>query len=501
MYTFPAGLLSHGLHKVQDSLNDVPSIDEQINAIIQPATTALSSIIFYSVNIGGAEIPLIVAWLIIGALFFTFYFGFINFRGFGHALKIVTSSKPSSGHPGEVSHFQALAVAVSGTVGIGNIASVAITLSIGGPGATLWLIFAGLIGMTTKFVECTLGVKYREIDENGAVSGGPMYYLHKGLSHRGHPALGRALGVFFAASIVIGCLGIGNMFQSNQAAKQIFTIAGGENGSLAGLNWLVGLGMAVLVGLVIIGGIRSIAKISDKLVPFMLGAYVLGALYIIITNISRLPDAVMLIVTTAFAPESVAGGMIGVMILGFQRAVFSNEAGLGSASIAHSAVKTDEPLTEGFVALLEPFLDTVVVCTLTALVLVLALPVSTITGGGMAGIELTSMAFETQIGGSSFALSIIAFMFAFSTMIAWAYYGQRGWIYLFGRRPGVLHIFNVVFCLFVVIGATIKLDAVLDFADALIYLMALPNILGLYIMAPEIKRDLATYLARQKTGR
>ena len=471
-------------------------IDDRINDIVQPATTALSSVIFYSVEIAGANVPLIVVWLIVGAAFFTVYFRFINIRGFLHALKLVMPGKPKTHLPGEVTHFQALTVAVSGTVGIGNIAGVAMTLSLGGPGATFWLIVAGLIGMTTKFVECTLGVKYREIAPDGTVSGGPMYYLQKGLSLRGRPLVGRALGIFFAISIVIGCLGIGNMFQSNQAAMQLFTLTGGDTGVLAGRNWLVGLVMAGLVGLVIIGGMKSIARVADKLVPLMILLYIAGALFVILANIAALPSAILLIVTTAFTPQGVAGGAVGVMIIGFQRAVFSNEAGLGSAPIAHSAVQTDEPLTEGFVALLEPFVDTIVVCTLTALVLVLVLPVATITGGGLAGIELTSLAFEQQIPGSASALSLIAFMFAFSTMIAWAYYGQRGWIYLFGRGTARLQVFNAIFCLFIIIGATIELRAVLDFADALIYVMALPNILGLYIMAPEIRRDLDAYWAR-----
>lgn len=479
-------------------LTDV-SLDDRINAIVQPATDALSAAIFYSVNIAGAKVPLIVVWLMVGAAFFTVYLRFINIRGFLHAIHLVNPFRAKSDHPGEVSHFQALAVAVSGTVGIGNIAGVAVTLSLGGPGATFWLIVAGLIGMTTKFVECTLGVKYREIDEDGRVSGGPMFYLHKGLAKRGHPLLGRGLGLFFAAAIVIGCLGIGNMFQSNQAVAQLALMTGGQDGLLGGRYWIAGIGMAVLVGLVIVGGMRSIVKITEKLVPFMILLYMAGALYVILANITELPAAVGMIISGAFSPQGMAGGFVGVMILGFQRAVFSNEAGLGSASIAHAAVQTDEPLTEGFVALLEPFIDTVVVCTLTALVLILALPVETITGQGMAGIELTSLAFEQQIHGSSIILSLIAFMFAFSTMIAWAYYGQRGWIYLFGRGRWKEQIFNFIFCVFIVIGATIQLSAVLDFADALIYVMALPNVLGLYIMVPEIKRDLDAYWAGRKS--
>ncbi|MGE6710266.1 alanine/glycine:cation symporter family protein [Hyphomonas sp. NPDC076881] len=476
------------------------SLDARINDLVQPLTTALSSFIFFSVDVGGASVPLIVVWLMAGSLFFTVYLRFINLRGFLHAVKLVWPKRSHSQAEGEVSHFQALSVALSGTVGIGNIAGVAVTLSLGGPGATFWLIIAGLISMTTKFVECTLGVKYREIDDKGVVSGGPMYYLQRGLARRGMPRIGRVLGIFFAASIVVGCLGIGNMFQSNQAAAQIYTLSGGAGGALEGRNWITGCVLALIVGLVIVGGMRRIARIADKIVPLMIVAYVTGALAIVLMNITRLPWAISTIATQAFSPEGVAGGVVGVMILGFQRAVFSNEAGLGSASIAHSAVRTSEPLTEGFVALLEPFIDTVLICTLTGLVLVLVLDQETIMGGGLAGIELTSLAFETAIHGSSYPLSAVAFLFAFSTMIAWAYYGQRGWIYLFGRGAIKLQAFNLVFCLFIIVGATIKLGAVLDFADAIIYVMALPNILGLYMMASEVRHDLNDYWARRDSS-
>ena len=469
------------------------SLDDKIDAVVQPATDVLSDFIFYSIDIGGVDAPLIVFWLIFGAIFFTFYFGFINLRGFGHAIRLVSNSRKHTKSEGEVSHFQALATAVSGTVGIGNIAGVAVTLSLGGPGATFWLIFAGLVGMTTKFVECTLGVKYRVIGPDGRVSGGPMYYLDRGLAKRGLPKLGRAMGIFFAASIVIGCLGIGNMFQSNQAYNQLLALTGGQAGVLAGKGWMIGTAMAILVGIVIIGGIKRIVKITDKLVPVMIVIYVAAALFVIVINIDAVPAAFGSIIEGAFTNQGMAGGALGVMILGFQRAAFSNEAGLGSASIAHSAVQTDEPLTEGFVALLEPFIDTVVICTLTALVLILALPPEQITGDGMSGIELTSSAFQQEISWSPGPLSVIAFLFAFSTMIAWAYYGQRGWEYLVGQGKWKEQIFNIVFCGFIILGASIQLKAVLDFADALIFVMAIPNILGLYILAPEIKRDLAEY--------
>lgn len=479
-------------------------IDEAINKSVQPITDALSDFIFYSVPIGSAQVPLIVCWLIFGAFFFTGYLGFINFRGFKHAIDIVsgkfstTKSDDISGHSGEISHFQALTAAVSGTVGIGNIAGVAITVSAGGPGAIFWLIVAGLVGMTTKFVECTLGVKYRHIAEDGTVSGGPMYYLRSGLAKRGMTGFGKFLGMFYAISIVIGCLGIGNMFQSNQAYVQLLQVTGGEAGVLAGKGWLVGIVLAVLVGVIIIGGIKSIARVTVKLVPFMILIYIIGAVIVICMNAERLPGAISAILIGAFSMKGVTGGVLGIMIIGFQRAAFSNEAGIGSAAIAHSAVNTDEPLTEGFVALLEPFIDTVVICTLTGLVLVTAFPTDHLMGGGVAGIELTSSAFKNSIPWSPVPLSIAAILFAFSTMLAWAYYGTKAWTYIFGQGKGKERAFSLIFCLFIVVGAAIKLDAILDFADALIFVMAIPNLIGLYIMGPEVKQDLKIYWAKRK---
>lgn len=447
----------------------------------------------------GADLPLIVLWLIVAASFFTVYLGFINLRGFKHAIEIVRGSFSDPKHEGEITHFQALTAAVSGTVGIGNIGAVAITVSIGGPGAIFWVILAGFLGMTTKFVECTLGVKYRTINPDGSVSGGPMHYLRDGLAAKGMAKFGKFLGLFFAVSIVIGCLGIGNMFQSNQAYVQLLEVTGGQTKSpLLGYGWAVGLAMAVLVALIIIGGIKSIARITAKLVPFMILLYIIGALIVLAMNAAHLPAAIASIFTGAFSPQGAAGGMLGAMIIGFQRAVFSNEAGLGSAAIAHSAVKTESPLTEGFVALLEPFIDTVVVCTLTGLVLVTCFDTETIMNGSVKGIELTSAAFESKISWSPVPLSIAAFLFAFSTMLAWAYYGTKGWTYIFGEGKGKELTFSLIFCLFIVIGASVQLSAILDFADALIFVMAIPNLIGLYILAPEVKRDLKDYWAANK---
>ena len=341
-------------------------IDETINALTAPIATVIGQIVFFKVPVFGAQLPLVVLWLVVGAVFFTLYMGFINLRGFKHAIELVRGDYANPKDAGEVSHFQALATAVSGTVGIGNIGGVAVAVTVGGPGATFWLIVAGFLGMSTKFVECTLGVKYRNENPDGSVSGGPMYYLSKGFAERGMAGFGKFLGTFYAIGIFIGALGIGNMFQSNQAYVQLNNVAGG---SLDGLGWLVGLVMAAVVFAVIIGGIKSIARVTEKIVPFMAVFYCFFALIVILMNFTSIPAAIGNIFTGAFTGEGVAGGALGALIIGFQRAVFSNEAGIGSASIAHSAVRTKEPVTEGMVSLLEPFIDTIIICTITALVI------------------------------------------------------------------------------------------------------------------------------------
>lgn len=462
---------------------------------MRPVADAASSFIFYSVPIFGADVPLIVLWLIAGGLYFTTYLGFINVRGFRHALDLVRGKFSGDRDPGEISQFQALTTAVSGTVGIGNIAGVAVAISIGGPGATFWLIVAGLLGMSTKFVECTLGVMYRE-ERDGVVSGGPMYYLQKGLAERRWPRLGRALGIFYALSMVIGCLGIGNMFQSNQAAVILMDVTGGASSVFAGNAWIIGLILAIAVGIVIIGGIRSIAATTSRLVPGMALLYVVSALVVIIMNADAVPGAFAAIWNGAFNPTGVAGGLIGVMIIGFRRAVFSNEAGLGSAAIAHSTAKTKEPISEGYVALLEPFIDTVVICTMTALVIITTVYDPALAGTSVAGIELTTQAFASTISWSGVPLAIAAILFAYSTMIAWSYYGLKAFTYLVGDSKAADIGFKLFFLLFVVLGSSIQLSALIDLSDALVFIVAIPNLIGLYLLAPLVKQELKRYEAK-----
>lgn len=439
------------------------------------------------------NIPFIVVWLVLGALFFTIRLGFINIRGFKHALQLARGKFDDPKAPGQVTHFQALATAVSGTVGLGNIAGVAVAISVGGAGATFWMILAGLLGMSSKFVECTLGVKYRFINSDGRVFGGPMNYLSAGLAKRKKKNLGKFLAGFFAVLCVGASFGGGNMFQANQA----FVIVAEEVPQLVGNGFWFGVAIAFLVGVVIIGGIKSIAKVTEKIVPLMAGLYVLGCLIVIGVNIGHIGPAFSAILEGAFSPSALKGGVIGVLIVGFQRAAFSNEAGVGSAAIAHSAAKTHNPPSEGFVALLEPFIDTVVVCTLTALVLIF-------TGmheiEGVGGAELTSDAFETVVSWFPVVLAFAVFLFAFSTMISWSYYGMRAWTYLFGKSKQNEMIYKSLFLIFVVIGASVSLGAVLTFSDMMILAMSFPNIIGLYMLSGEVKVDLKEYLRKLKAG-
>jgi len=501
-------------------------IDQIIDEKFGDATGWFVNFIFYQIDFGGdVKVYWVLFPLIIGATYFTFYFKLINFTGFFTSINIVRGkyddidhheslvgagdSTPGGdaietiaieGHEGEVSHFQALTAALSATVGLGNIAGVAIAVSIGGAGATFWMIIAGLLGMASKFVECTLGVKYRDIAEDGTVYGGPMYYLTKGLKSKGLGGLGKVLAVAFAIFVIGGSFGGGNMFQVNQAFQLVESITGGNDSFLHGKGWLFGLVMAVFVGIVIIGGIKKIAKVTDKIVPFMVVIYVTASLFVILANYDMIGSAFMQIFNGAFSPEGMAGGAIGVLVQGFRRAAFSNEAGVGSASIAHSAVKTKYAASEGMVALLEPFIDTVVVCTMTALVLVITGNVTAANAGlnDAQAILLTSGAFESAISWFPYVLTIAVVLFAFSTMISWSYYGFQGWAYLFGRTKKMEYTYKVLFCIFVIIGAAASLGSVIGFSDAMIFAMMVPNMIGLVILAPKVKGELNKYMAAIK---
>lgn len=467
--------------------------------LVRPLADLLSWLVFFPLPIAGSQAPVVVLWLVAGAVYFTVRFRFIPFWGLRHGLDLVTGRAGSGGQgSGQLTHFQALSTAISGTVGVGNIGGVAVAISVGGPGAALWMLVAGFLGMSTKFVECSLGVIYREEHADGSVSGGPMYYLSKGLAERGWPRLGRGLGAFYALGILIGCLGIGNMFQSNQAFVQIVGVTGGDSSWFADKGWLIGGILALVVGAVIIGGIRSIARVTARLVPFMAVLYLAGSILVIALNAEALPWTFARILDQAFGAQAVGGGLLGALIVGFQRAVFSNEAGIGSATIAHAAVQTSEPMTEGFVSLLEPFIDTVIICSATALVIISTSYYEPGFAEGLGGIEMTSHAFERNLSWSPPLLALAATLFALSTMVSWSYYGLKGWTYLFGEDVRTANIFKLIFCAFVILGCTIQLEAVLDFSDALVFLICVPNIFGLYLLTPVVKRELAGYLERMK---
>ncbi|TDR23554.1 alanine/glycine:cation symporter family protein [Marinicella litoralis] len=475
-------------------------IDEKVNRVVGPYLDSFTNLIFMQIPFfGGVTVPWVVIWLVIAATFFTLYFKFINLRSFKHGFALMRGKYDYSNAPGEVTHFQALTTALSGTVGLGNIAGVAAAVGIGGAGATFWMIVCGFLGMSSKFVECTLGVKYREVLPNGHVHGGPMRYLSKGFAEKGMAGFGKVLAVVFAVMCIGGSLGGGNMFQVNQALEQLVSVTGGDESFLANNGWVFGLVVAVLVGITIIGGIKSIGKVTSKLVPFMGVLYVFTGLIVIAMNYDKIGPAIGAIYDGAFSTQSAFGGLVGVLIVGFQRAAFSNEAGIGSASIAHSAVKTDHPVTEGLVALYEPFIDTVVVCTITALVIGIAGFIPEEPTRGM-GIALTSTAFGSAISWFPYVLTVAAVLFAFSTMLAWSYYGLRAFNYLFGHGKAQDLTYNIMFLLFIVIGSSMSLTAVINFSDAMIFAMSIPNLIGLYFLAPVVKRELVTYMAKVKSG-
>ena len=506
-------------------------LDEIVNDAFMPFATWWENTVLTSIPIAGYDIPIVLILLILGATFFTIYFKFPGITKFPLAINVVRGKYEEiekyglekvemhmtedgdipdtirdESEEGEVSHFQALATAVSGTVGLGNIAGVAVAIALGGPGATFWMIVCGLIGMSTKFVECTLGVKYRDVGPDGTVYGGPMYYLSKGLSENNFKILGKVLAAIFAILCVGASFGGGNAFQSNQAAVQLTTMLNLEGGAT---GVIIGVILAILVGIVIIGGIKKIASVTEKIVPFMAGIYVLASLVIIFANIKYIGDAIGMIFAGAFAPDAAIGGIVGVIIVGFQRAAFSNEAGAGSAAIAHSAVKTRYPASEGIVALLEPFIDTVVICTMTALVIIFfnmdagafdygngvgSTVLLNDTGAYVGGVDLTSMAYDSVIPGFRYVLTIAIILFAFSTMISWSYYGLQSWKYLFGRGKTADIVYKVMFLLFVVIGAAATLDAVIKFSDAMILALVFPNMIGLLILFPKVKKSLSRYV-------
>jgi AGCS family alanine or glycine:cation symporter len=490
-----------------------PSIDERINDAVAPYTDALSKVVFVSVwektvtdengkpvmeeGEGGKmkpkklDVPFVLLWLAGAAVFFTLFFRFVNIRGFGLALRTVRGKYSLPDDPGEITHFQALTSAVSGTVGLGNIAGVAIAISLGGPGAAFWMVVMGLLGMSTKFVECTLGVKYRHIDKEGKVHGGAMLYLTRGFAERGMGPLGKTMAVFFGVCCVGASFGGGNMFQINQATSQLINVTGGAGGWVDGNRWVFGVAIAVLVGMVIIGGISRIGKLTAKLVPAMTVIYIIGCFVVLGTHIDRVAETFALIFTHAFTGEAVGGGLVGTLLMGVRRAAFSNEAGIGSAPIAHAAVKTRYAASEGLVGLLEPFVDTVIICTMTALVVI-------VTGDyrdtGMDGVTITSHSFTSVMPSFGYVLSAAVILFALSTLITWSYYGLQAWKFLFGKGRRADITFKLIFCGVIIVGAAMSPKKVIDFSDAMLFSMSFANLAGVYVLLPVVRRELRKFM-------
>lgn len=505
-----SGELPHLLAAASDS-GAIASFEEAISDAFEPIATAVAGVVFYEFTLGPVSFPVIVLWLVAAAAIFTVYFRGIQVWGLRTAVDLVRGKYSRQSDPGEVSHFQALSSAVSGTVGLGNIAGVAVAVTIGGPGATFWMILAGVLGMCTKFVECTLGVRYREVHEDGTVTGGPFRYMPVAFERFGSVVSKGAVGLFAIALILFGALG-GNAFQANQTFAQAQEVTGGADGFLGsdGAALLFGIVLALLIGLVILGGLSSIGRVTARLVPVMAIVYIVACALVIGANVTEVPQAIGEIVSGAFNPEGVTGGVLGVLIIGFQRAAFSNEAGVGSAPIVHSAAKTKHPVSEGFVAMLEPFIDTVVICTMTALTIVIAdttlygdLREAAAAGENVSndtGVVLTSRSFETFLPGFGNVLALAVALFAFSTLVTWSYYTLKAWTTLVGRSPAKELTFKVIFCVFTVIGTVVELGTVLDFADSMLFVCAVFNLLACYLLLPKVREEVRAFRAGLRSG-
>lgn len=478
--------------------NEAP-IDQCIDKAFEPIATAVGDIVFYAhdFEIFGAavSIPLILIWLVAISLFLTFYFGFINIRYFKHGVDLVRGKFDNKTDKGEINRFQALATSLSGTVGLGNIAGVAVAVSAGGPGALFWMAMMGVFGMSAKFAEAALGVKYRVYPDpknKDRVAGGPMYYLKEIMTRHNQKRFGTFLAFAFAICCLGGAFGAGNMFQANQAFQQVVNVTGGAEGFMADKGWLFGIGLSFLVGIVIIGGLKSIANVASKIVPIMGGIYMFAGLAVIAMHYENIPSGFATIFRLALSPEAGFGAVLGALLIGVQRAAFSNEAGIGSAAIVHSTARVKDPISQGFVGMLGPFIDTIIICMITGLVIV-------ITGAyegaeGMQGVTLTSKAFEGSIPWFPYVLALIVFLFAYSTMIAWFYYGLRCLTFMTGEKKNVELVYKVLFCLFTIVGSASALDSIILVSDSILFAMAIPNVIALYLFAPELKRDIKQYV-------
>lgn len=468
------------------------NVDAFMDKHIAPYSDAIANIVFFPINFFGTKVPLIIFWILIAGIFFTFYLKGIALWGLKHSIDVIRKPvDPNSANDGEVSSFQALATALSGTIGLGSIAGVAIAISMGGPGAAFWILVGAIFGMSLKFVEASLAVKYRRFNPDGTISGGPMHYMAHGLTRKKMRKLGRVLSVVFAVLCIAGALTGGNMIQINQTVEQIVNITGGQNSFFYGQNWIIGIVVAVIVGIITVGGIKSIAKVTEKIVPFMCGLYIISGLYVILVHFTLIPNAIAIILKQAFMPASVYGGIAGTIIMGLRRSVQTNEAGTGSAPIAYATVKTKEAISQGFVSLIEPLL-TGLLCLLTAFVIVITNSYDN-SSNAVVGIQVTSNAFCSVLPFFKYILSVVVCLFALSTTISWAYYGQKAWTFMFGEGRKRVIAFQLFYCAFIIIGSFLNVTSVINITDAMMIAVSIPNIIAMYILAPEIKRDLITY--------
>ena len=474
----------------QEETGWITGMIAKLNDLLGDTVNLMADVLFADFGTG---VPMIVVVLVFGAVYYSFCFNFMNIRALRHAIDVIRGRYDNPDDPGEISHFQALTSALSATVGLGNIAGVAVAVGTGGPGAVFWMVSIAFFGMSAKLASCTLAVMYRQVHPDGHISGGPMYYLENGLAQKGLAPLGRTLAVVFAMLTIGGSLGGGNMFQANQTIEVLGTVSS----FFSRFNWAVGLLLAFLVGIVIIGGIRRIGKVTSRLVPTMCSLYVLTAIVIILTHASDVPELLGRIVAEAFTGPAIYGGFLGVLVTGIKRAVFSNEAGLGSAAFVHAAAKTDEPAREGIVAMVGPFIDTVIICTMTALVCMIT-GVYADPAYADKGVAMTAAAFDSFVPGARYVLSVAVFLFAYSTMISWSYYGERAWEYLFGEST--ILVYRMIFVTFVFIGSVASLSNVIGFSDMMILGMAFPNIIGGVILSPQIKATLNEYWQRYQSG-
>ena len=472
------------------------NVDAFMDKHIAPVSDFIAKIIFYPIKYTHGtthiEVPIIIFWILFAGIFFTIYFKGIAIWGFKHAVDLIVKPKKDSSGEGEVSSFQALATALSGTIGIGSIAGVAISISIGGPGAAFWIFLGAILGMSIKFVEATLAVKYRRFNLDGSISGGPMHYIAHGLTRKNMRWLGQPLSVIFAILCIGGGITGGNMIQINQTAHQIIFITGGEHSIFHGFTWVIGLTAAILIGLVVVGGIKSIAKVTTILTPTMCALYIISGIIVIGYHFMDIPAGIALIVKEAFHPTAVAGGVFGTIIIGLRRSVQSNEAGTGAAAIVYATAQTKEHVSQGFVALLETFL-TGVLCLFTSFAIVFSGVLDNKSIGKISGIELASNAFQSVIPFFPVILSIIAVLFAMSTLISWAYYGQKAWTFLLGEGKKRVFTFNMIYCLFIIIGSCMNVQSIIDITDAMMIAMCVPNVIVLYILCKDVKKDLKEY--------